>query len=290
MPTERDDELRAFMEQNRRNWDDRAALHAQPTLGYALDRFRDVPTLLSDVVDFDRRYLGSDLTGLEVLHLQCHIGTDTLSLARLGASVTGLDQSGASLDAARELFASVDTAGTFVEANVYDAVDALGGQRFDLVYTGIGALNWLPDVRRWGQVVGQLVGPGGRLYLRDGHPMAYAIDDTDHGDGVLRLRYPYFETAEPMTFDDPATYVDTAGEQITNARHHEWNHGLGDVVMAVIDAGLDLRVLDEHRFLDWWMIPGHTERDGVYWLPEEQRDLCPMEYSLLAERPGDVAG
>jgi len=279
------DDAQAYMEQNRRNWDDRATLHAHPTRGYALDRYRDDPALLSAVVDFDRRYLGDDLSGLDVLHLQCHIGTDTLSLARLGANVTGLDQSGASLDAARELFASVDTPGTFVETNVYDAVDALEGRRFDLVYTGIGALNWLPDVARWGGVVGELIAPGGRLYLREGHPMAYTIDDTDHGDGVLRLRYPYFETIEPMTFDDPTTYVETDGQTVSNSRHHEWNHGIGAVVMAVIDAGLDLRVLDEHRFLDWWMIPGQEEHDGLWRLPEEQRDLVPMEYSLLAERP-----
>lgn len=273
---------REYMEQNRRNWDDRADLHAQPDSGYQLDRYRDDPSLLSGVVGFDRRYIGDDLSGLDVLHLQCHIGTDTLSLARLGATVTGLDQSAASLAAARDLFASVDTPGTFVEANVYDAVDALDGKRFDLVYTGIGALNWLPDVARWGEIVGELVAPAGRLYLREGHPMAYAVDDTDHGDGILRLKYPYFETTEPMTFDEDETYVDTGGAKVKNSRHHEWNHGLGEVVGAVLAAGLDLRALDEHRFLDWEMIPGHTERDGVYWLPDEQRDLCPMEYSLLA--------
>lgn len=156
----------AFMTQNKRNWDDRAALHAQATSGYRLDRFRDDRTLLSDVVEFDRRYLG-DLTGMRVLHLQCHIGTDTLSLARLGAEVTGLDQSGASLEAARGLFASVETPGRFVESNVYDAVAALDSEEFDLVYTGVGSLNWLPDIARWGAVVGELVRPGGAFYIRE---------------------------------------------------------------------------------------------------------------------------
>ncbi len=274
----------AYMEQNRRNWDDRAGLHAQPTTGYALDRYRDDPTRLSDVVDFDRRYLGDDLTGVRTVHLQCHIGTDTLSLARLGADVVGLDQSARSLDAARELFASVDTPGTFVCANVYDAVEALGGETYDLVYTGVGALNWLPDVARWGEVVAQLVRPGGRLYLREGHPMAYTIDDTVD-DGTLRLKYPYFETEAPMTFDETETYVDTGGATITETRSHEWNHGLGEVFMALTDAGLRVTLLEEHRFLDWKMIPGQIERDGLFWLPDEQIDLCPMEYSLLAVNP-----
>ncbi len=273
-----------YMAQNRRNWDDRAGLHAQPTTGYRLDRYRADPSLLSDVVDFDRRYLGDDLSGVRAVHLQCHIGTDTLSLARLGAEVVGLDQSDRSLDAARELFASVDTPGTFVRANVYDAVEALGGETFDLVYTGIGALNWLPDVARWGEVVAQLVRPGGRLYLREGHPMAYTIDDTIT-DGTLRLKYPYFETVEPMTFDETETYVDTDGATITETRSHEWNHGLGEVFTALTTAGLRVTTLDEHRFLDWKMLPGQVERDGLFWLPDEQIDLCPMEYSMLAVNP-----
>ncbi len=274
-----------LIEQNRKNWDDRATLHAQATSGYHLDRFREDRLLLSDVVDFDRRYLG-DLTGRRVLHLQCHIGTDTLSLARLGAEVTGLDQSGVSLDAARELFASVDTPGRFVQANVYDAVAALDGEPFDLVYTGVGAINWLPDVALWGAVVAALVRPGGAFYLRECHPMAYALDDGDDVPaGVLRLKYPYFETVEPLTFDDPNTYVDTAGEQLSESLHHEWNHGIGEVFGALTNAGLRVTTLDEHRFLDWRMLPCQVERDGLFYLPDDQLDMVAMMYSMAAVRP-----
>ena len=274
-------------EANRLNWDDRARLHARPTTGYRLDRYRDDRDLLSDVVDFDRRHLG-DLTGLRVLHLQCHIGTDTLSLARLGAEVTGLDQSGASLVAARELFDSVDTPGTFVEANVYDAVDALDHDEFDLVYTGVGAINWLPDIDRWGQVCGALVRPGGRFHMREGHPMAYAVDDTlgeDETNRQLRLKYPYFQTAEPLTFDDAETYVDTAGETIANSVHHEWNHGIGEVFTALTRGGIVVDTLEEHRFLDWWMLPNHIERDELFYLPDHQIDQCPMMYTIAGAKP-----
>ena len=275
----------AFMQQNRRNWDDRAGLHAQATTGYRLDRFRDDRSLLSEVVDFDRRYLG-DLDGVRVLHLQCHIGTDTLSLARLGAEVTGLDQSGASLDAARAFFESVGTPGRFVESNVYDAVDALDGEQFDLVYTGVGSLNWLPDVARWGGVVGELVRPGGSFYIREGHPMSYAIDDgEDVPPGVLRLKYPYFETEAPLTFDEADTYVDTGGAKITETRSHEWNHGLGEVFMALANAGLQVTTLDEHRFLDWRMIPHQIERNELFYLPDDQIDMVPMMYSMAAVKP-----
>jgi len=273
----------AFIEQNRLNWNNRAGLHAQPNTGYRLDRFRDDRSLLSDVVDFDRRYLG-DLTGLRVLHLQCHIGTDTLSLARLGADITGLDQSNVSLDAARALFESVDTPGRFVESNVYNAVEALDGEQFDLVYTGVGSLNWLPDVARWGHVVGALVRPGGNFYIREGHPMLYAIDD-ERDDRLLQLRYPYFETIEPLTFDNDETYVDTGGVKVTDTRTHEWNHGIGEVFMALTNAGLQVVTLDEHRFLDWRMVKHQEERDEIFYFPDDQIDMIPAMYSIAATKP-----
>lgn len=270
-----------LFETNRRNWDDRARLHAQGASGYALDRYRADRSLISGVVEFDRRQLG-DLRGLRVVHLQCHIGTDTLSLARLGAEVTGIDQSGVSLDAARALFASVDTVGRFVESNVYDAVEALDGEQFDLVYTGVGAINWLPDIARWGRVVAALVAPGGRFVMRDGHPMAYAIDDAPSDDGILRLRYPYFETLDPMTFDEADTYVDTVGVQLTHTVSHEWNHGIGEVFTALTAAGLHVTTLEEHRGLDWEMIPGQVQIGDQWFLPEHQRDAAPMMYTIAA--------
>ncbi|MFK8023964.1 MAG: class I SAM-dependent methyltransferase [Ilumatobacter sp.] len=273
----------AHMEENRRNWDDRAALHAAATSGYRLDRYRDDRALLSDVIEFDRTYLG-DLHGLRVLHLQCHIGTDTLSLARLGADVTGLDQSRASIDAAEALFASVDTAGRFVEANVYDAVEALDGEAFDLVYTSVGVLNWLPDVDAWAKVAAALVRPGGRFHLREAHPMAMTIDD-ERDDDLLVVRYPYFQLEEPMTFNDEGTYVDTDGATIENTTHHEWSHGLGEVFTALTRAGLAVTTLEEHRFLDWKLLPAQNEVDALWYLPLPQRAMVPMQYTMQAVRP-----
>lgn len=276
-----------YIEANRLNWDDRARLHARGTTGYRLDRFREDRELLSDVVDFDKHYLG-DITGLRVLHLQCHIGTDTLSLARLGANVVGLDQSGESLRAARELFASVDTAGTFVESTVYDAVSALDGQQFDLLYTGVGSLNWLPDIDEWGRVVSALIKPGGHFYIREGHPMAYALDDTmseDDTNQALRVKYPYFQTEQPLVFDLADTYVDTDGEQLTQTRTHEWNHGIGEVFTALTSAGLTVTTLEEHKRLDWRFLPNQIERDELFYLPEHQIDLCPVMYTIAATKP-----
>ncbi len=129
---------------NRVNWDSRVPFHVK---SYSLDRFRADPGYLSGVVRFDRPRLG-EISGLEALHLQCHIGTDTLSLERLGARMTGLDFSEASLEAARALAAECGGDINYVLSDVYGALEVLGRDRFDLVYTGVGALCWLPDVRR----------------------------------------------------------------------------------------------------------------------------------------------
>jgi SAM-dependent methyltransferase len=132
---------------NRGNWDERAPAHAKSP-DYAVARFEQDPTYLSHVVRFDLPLLG-DIRGQRGVHLQCHIGTDTVSLARLGAKMSGLDFSSAALEQARRLASATGAEIDFVEADLYDAVDALGGGRFDLVYTGIGAICWLPDIERW---------------------------------------------------------------------------------------------------------------------------------------------
>jgi len=158
-----------YLSVNRKNWDERAPAHAASP-DYAVARFVEDPAFLSGVVRYDLPRLG-DLSGLRGVHLQCHIGTDTLSLARLGARMTGLDLSPAALAEARRLAELTGTEIDYVEADTYSAVQVLGREQFDLVFTGIGALCWLPDIRRWARVVAGLLKPGGRLFLREGHPV-----------------------------------------------------------------------------------------------------------------------
>ena len=149
---------------------------------------------------FDRPLLG-DVTGLTGIHLQCHIGTDTLSLARLGARMTGLDLSPVSLEQARRLAdrCRAPTSSTS-RPTPTPQPRRVGGRTFDLVYTGIGALCWLPDIDRWAGVVDDLLEPGGRLFVREGHPMMWAVDET-RTDG-LTLGYAYFETPEPFDLEE----------------------------------------------------------------------------------------
>ncbi len=267
---------------NRANWDERVPAHVGSP-DYAVARFGEDPSFLSGVVAFDVPLLG-DLAGLRAVHLQCHIGTDTISLARLGAHVTGLDFSTPAIEQARQLAAAVGADAEFVEADTYDAVEALGAGRFDLVYTGIGAICWLPDIDRWAQVVSDLLAPGGRLFIREGHPMMWALDDV-RPDGLLALEFPYFEREEPIVFDEEGTYVETdaAFEHITT---HTWNHALGEIVSALLVRGFTLTGLVEHDSVPWDAFPGQTEKlgSGEYRLRDRPWRLA-QSYTLQASKP-----
>jgi SAM-dependent methyltransferase len=268
---------------NRANWDERVPAHvASPD--YEVERFAGDPGHLSRVVRFDLPRLGG-IAGARGVHLQCHIGTDTVSLARLGASMTGLDFSAPAIEQARELAGRTGADATFVQADVYEAVDALGREAFDLVFTGIGALCWLPDIRRWAATVGGLLRPGGRLFLREGHPMLWTLDDTREDD-LLVVRYPYVETAEPLVFDEPGTYVETDAEFQHNVTH-SWNHGLGEIITALIGAGLRITAFEEHDSVPWNAMPGKMEQvGGGEWRLAQQPDRLPHSYTLQAVKHG----
>lgn len=272
------DDYRAL---NRASWDERAPAHADSP-DYAFERFRTDPAYLSDVVRFDVPLLG-DVEGLRGAHLQCHLGTDTLSLARLGARMTGLDFSASALERARALAADTGADVDFHEADVYDAADVLTPGSFDLVFTGIGALCWLPDVRRWAGVVSRLLAPGGRLFLREGHPMLWALADP-RPDGLLVVDHPYFEREEPTVWDEGGTYVETDAVFEHNVTH-EWNHGLGEIVSALLGEGLRLTSLVEHDSVPWDALPGQMERlPSGEWRLTDRPWRLPHSYTLQAVR------
>lgn len=267
---------------NRASWDERAPAHAASP-DYALARFAADPAFLSDVVRFDLPRLG-DVTGLRGVHLQCHIGTDTISLARLGATMTGLDFSPAALAQARDLARRTGSPAEFIEADAYDAMQVLGAGQFDLVYTGIGALCWLPDIRRWAQVVAGLLKPGGRLFIREGHPMLWSLADT-RPDGLLVVDLPYFERPEPSIWNEGGTYVatDAVFENNTSA---EWNHGLGETITALLEAGMTLTGLAEHDSVPWEAMPGQMQETGGEWRLADRPWRLAASYTLQATRTG----
>jgi SAM-dependent methyltransferase len=267
---------------NKAKWDERAAVVRIPpsslhspklttqtpskhaaSKDYNLHQFLSSPTYISETVKFDLPLLGS-ITGLECVHLQCHIGTDTLSLARLGAaSVTGLDFSSKSLDEARRLAALTAPSGgdklSFVEASVYDALGVLEAGNFDLVFTGIGALCWIPSIKEWAGVVEGLLRPGGRLFIREGHPVLWALDQTAKDE--VKLELPYFERPEPTITDKPGTYVEAGGHEFVATVGAEFNHGMGEIVTALLERGMRIVGLTEHDSTPWEALPGQMDVD-----------------------------
>ena len=266
-----------YLDVNRANWDDRVPAHVA-SAGYAVRRFVDDPGFISGVVQFDVPLLG-DVRGLRGVHLQCHIGTDTVSLARLGVSMTGLDFSGPAVAAATELAAATGADARFVQSDVYAAADVLPAGSFDLVYTGIGALCWLPDIRRWAQVVAALLRPGGRLFIRDGHPMLMTLDFG--ADGQLVVTEPYFETTEARVSDYAGTYVQT-DMTMEHTVTHWWNHGIGEIVTAVLEAGMTLTGLVEHDSVPWDALPGMMTESGGEWRLTENPQRLAASFTLQA--------
>lgn len=265
---------------NRRNWDERTALHAV-SREYGLGRFAEDPEHLSDVVRFDLPRLGN-ITGVRGVHLQCHIGTDTVSLARLGARMTGLDFSEPAIEVARGLARSAGQDTDFVHAPVYDAPKLLGSEEFELVFTGIGALCWLPDISRWAAVVAELLASGGRLFLREGHPMMWTLDY--QSPDQLIIEYPYFETTEPIVEDEDQTYVEGPA-RLVNTTTHSWNHGLGEIVTALLDNGMRITQLVEHDSLPWEALPAQMCRRGSEWVLVDRPERLPLSYTLQAVKP-----
>ncbi|QZX98487.1 class I SAM-dependent methyltransferase [Halobaculum rubrum] len=229
-------DLSARFEANREHWE-RMVEPVSVADGTAeIEAFLDGESALLPV---QRREVG-DVTGDSLLDLQCSIGTRTLSWARAGATVTGVDISGESVRVARELAAAAGLTddATFVRANVYDLPGAIpeapdGG--YDTVVSNFGVLCWLPDLDRWAEVVAESLTPGGTFHLAEHHPIATALSD-DLGDGAaagdISVEHPYFSTDEPVADGDT----------------HKWTHGLGEILTALVGAGIDLQHVHEHSF------------------------------------------
>jgi GNAT superfamily N-acetyltransferase/SAM-dependent methyltransferase len=261
-------------------WNSRVAAHAGSP-DYALQHFRDDPSHLSDVVAFDRPRLG-DIAGLRGIHLQCHIGTDTVSLARLGADMTGLDLSAPAIEVATALAREIGADASFVQAHTYDAQAVVEPGSFDLVYTGIGALNWLPSIRTWASVVAGLLKPGGRLFIREGHPMLWSLAEA-RPDRVLAVEHAYFES-EGELFGGEGTYAET-DEQLGFAWTVEFNHGLGEIMTALMDEGMTITSFEEHDSIPWIALDDQMEPigGGEYRLGDRPNRLA-HSYTLQARK------
>ena len=273
--------LDKYRSANLANWNDRVPIHLKSKTVYNIEEFKADPDRITPVVEFDRHELG-DVTGKSLLHLQCHIGDDTLSWARLGAKVTGVDFSENAIAAARNISRESGTPGRFVLSELYESPNVLP-ETFDIVYTGNGALCWLPDIAGWAQVVARFVRPGGSFYIREAHPTFQSLDQ-ERVDGKLEITLPYFEST-PQRWDEETTYVKVEAK-MAHATHYEWNHGLGEIVTALIETGFRIEQLKEYQFLEWQAMPSMVKGDDSKWRLPEGSERLPLMYSVQATREG----
>ena len=234
---------------NRANWDKRVSLHTEsPTSVYDLAAFRRTRNCL-DVIT--RAELG-EVRGLKVLHLQCHFGMDTLSLAQLGAEVTGVDFSPKAIAKARALSAELNLPARFIESDVYGLPEVLDEQ-FDLVFTTWGVLTWLPDMARWAETVRRMLRPGGRLFLLETHPTLYLMDFDKH-----TMSFDYFTRAEPYYEEHAGSYANTDSPELI--QEYFWQHGLAEILQPLLDRQLQMRRFAEFDFLPYDCFPNLRER------------------------------
>lgn len=266
---------------NRAVWDERTGVHLGPGSDYDLGPLRAGKGRLNAI---DEAELGP-VAGLNVLHLQCHFGADTLTLAQRGATVVGLDFSGAAIEVARGLAVELGLAdrARFVLADLYDAPAALPEPAsFDRVYVSWGTICWLPDIAGWARIVAHFLKPGGRLYFADAHPAVWMLDDeVALPDGRPGWYVPYLARA-PIHLSDPRDYADPEA-RLRNVDRVEWLHPLSDIVNGLLSAGLRLDWLHEHAWVPWRMFRILEQReDGNWQWPD--RPWLPLALSLLATR------
>jgi len=263
---------------NRRFWEEAVAVHVRSDF-YDVDGFRAGRCTLTDI---ERRELG-DVSGLSLLHLQCHFGLDTLSLARRGAVVTGVDFSSAAVEQARRLSDETGLKGRFVQANIYDLPGPLA-ETFDLVYTAWGVLGWLADIERWGEIVAAMLRPGGRFYIAELHPSVHWFDDTSTPDAPLQVAYDYLGTGQPELYDEPGSYADPSAD-MDNTAEYFFRYSLSGVVTALASAGLKIDFLHEHDTICWPALPALERGDDRMWRMPDGRPRIPLSFSLSAGKP-----
>jgi 2-polyprenyl-3-methyl-5-hydroxy-6-metoxy-1,4-benzoquinol methylase len=260
---------------NRALWDEIAPVHLKAYKEVAL--LREGAEVLDEI---ELREIG-DVRGKTMLHLQCHIGTDSLAWARHGAIVTGLDFSSESIACAEQLKQELGLEARFVHSNVYDARKAID-ERFDIIYTSKGVLCWLRDLEEWGRIIAHFLKPGGVFYLMEIHPILNSVEEEPAGE--LSFVHRYFHRAEPTAWDgDDPDYAD--GDYVPENPPYEWEWTVADIVNALLNAGLQLELLNEYGKLFFRRYPSMTTDDGRWFRLPKYSGKLPLLLTLRARKP-----
>lgn len=257
-----------YLEINKDSWNKRTEVHFDSSF-YDNESFKNGRSSLNQI-ELD---LFGDLKGKSVLHLQCHFGQDTLSLERLGAKVTGVDLSNVAIDKANELAKELNSIARFICCDVYSLPEHLE-EEFDYVFTSYGTIGWLPDINKWAGIVSKYLKPGGQFVFAEFHPVVWMFDEDFES-----VKYRYFN--ENAIIDEEGTYTD--GDDITT-KNISWNHGMSEVIMALIKSGLSIKEMNEFDYSPYNCFSGTKEISKGKFIIEKLGSKIPMVYSLLASK------
>lgn len=269
--------MNRYRETNRSLWDGWADINYRAA-SYRTDEFRAGANKLHAI---ELEEIG-DVHGLSLLHLQCHFGLDTLSWARLGARVTGVDFSPRGIEIAKGLSSELNIPAEFICCDLYDLPNHLDRQ-FDVVFTSYGVLGWLPDLNAWAQLIARYLKPGGRFHIVEFHPFLYAFEPPQ-SDNKLMPILPYFAQSEPQLWKEQGSYADRAADFQHDS--YAWPHPISEILNSLLAAGLQIEQFNEFPYCVDEFLPGlmHEGTDG-WWRLDENAEALPLMFSLKAVKP-----
>lgn len=257
-------------EANRQIWNDKVKVHSKSDM-YDLEAFKNGK---SSLMPYELNALG-DVKGKSLLHLQCHFGQDTLSWSRLGATCVGVDLSDEGIALATSLNDELKLDATFVCCNVLDT-SAHVKETFDIVFTSYGVIGWLPDLKPWGQMIAEKLKKGGAFYIAEFHPIVWMFD---YLDDTPVMTYGYMQD-EVIYEEYEGTYADQNSKMIS--KEYGWNHGLSEVINALVEAGLKIDYLNEHDESPYNVLPNLVETTSGNFVTKDK--LYPLIFELKATK------
>jgi 2-polyprenyl-3-methyl-5-hydroxy-6-metoxy-1,4-benzoquinol methylase len=269
--------LEKYVQANQQLWNAWTSIHEKSQL-YDLDGFKSGKSSLKSI---ELEELG-DVSGKSLLHLQCHFGLDSLSWARLGARVTGVDFSSRSIALANDLSAQLNIPANFVCCDIYQLTNVLQG-KFDIVFTSYGVLRWLNDLNQWAKIISHYLQPGGTFYISEFHPFVYLLEQ-DKPAHTLKLTGSYLATGEPVKYEGSGSYADRNAPVSFVA--YGWNHHLGEIINALVQAGLEIEFLHEFPKSVVQSLPCMEQDESGWWQLPFPQHLFPLTFSLKARLKG----
>lgn len=259
-----------YLELNKQSWNNRTDFHIKSDF-YNVDTFLKGKSSLNDI---ELNLLG-DIKGKSILHLQCHFGQDSISLARLGANITAIDLSDIAIERAKEFANKTNTSVNFICANVYDLPNVLH-QKFDIVYTSYGVIGWLPDLDKWAKVISHFLNPNGKLVFVEFHPFLWAFDDD-----FEKIAYNYFN-AGPIVEYENGTYADRTAP--INGQYVVWNHPTSEVLNSLITNGLEINLFNETDYSPYNCFRNTVEFEPNKFRIQHFENKMPMLFSVVATK------